>query len=82
MGELREAMKRVRNYGPDESVLFHLEAEQLLLALERITGKSFGAIPMNPMLSSDSRKGAEYDQEYHRLVKAWGEWLDKSPTYY
>jgi len=52
----------------------------LLASLERITGKSFGEIPMNPHLCSDTTKIAEYEQRYGELLRIWAQWWAWEPS--
>ena len=76
LGELKAALKRFRDQ-PDAAGVF--DRERLLASFERITGKSFGEIPMNPHLHSDSRKAAAAEGRYRELLAAWAAWWDWTP---
>ncbi len=52
------------------------QAEMLLASLERLTGKSFGPIPLNPTLASVS--GGERER-YDELLAAWAAWWAWEP---
>jgi hypothetical protein len=55
------------------------DAERLLSSFQRITGKSFGEIPMNPFITSDSRAAAAATQRYRELLDTWAAWWDWMP---
>lgn len=76
--EIRTALQRLCKQKPQSNL--HWEAEILLASLERITGKSFGEIPMLPELCSDSRKSAEYVQRYGELLRTWVQWWAWEPS--
>ena len=75
--ELKQAIKRFRA-NPNE-VTNEMDTERLLASLARITGKSFGEIPMNPMLMSDSHKAAQARARYMQLLETWDAWWDWMP---
>ena len=53
--------------------------ERLLASFERITGKSFGAIPMNPTLSSSTVDMPILAQRHQDLLATWAQWWDWEP---
>ena len=55
------------------------DGEHVLHSLERITGKSFGPIPMNPMLYSNSEAGKAAEKRYRELFETWNTWWDWQP---
>jgi len=78
--EIRAALQRLCKQKPQSNLHYYWEAEILLASLERITGKSFGEIPMLPELCSDGRKGAEYVQRYGELLRTWAQWWAWEPS--
>ena len=74
--ELKAALHRLRSTGPGDEVLYWSHAEMLLASLERITGKSFGEVPLNPGLCSADRGESE---RYRELLDAWAAWWDWRP---
>ena len=79
IGELKEVLHRLSGHGAGEEFQFYREAEEVLLAFERITGKSFGEIPLNPTLSNDGGRAQTLAAQYHALVSAWAAWWDWAP---
>jgi HEAT repeat protein len=75
LDEMKKALARFR--AKPASGVF--ETEMLLASFERVTGKSFGVIPMNPFLSSDSRVAAASEKRYAELLDTWAEWWDWKP---
>jgi HEAT repeat protein len=75
LDEMKKAMHRFRAK-PAEGTF---ETEMLLASFERVTGKSFGVIPMNPFLSSDSNVAAASEKRYAVLLDTWAEWWDWKP---
>ena len=53
--------------------------QRLLASFQRITGKSFGKIPMNPILLSDTRTIAASEKRYRELLDAWAQWWAWEP---
>jgi uncharacterized protein (TIGR03067 family) len=53
------------------------DIELLLLAMERITGKTFGEIPAAP---AEGPGNAATVAQYHRLVDNWTAWWDWAPA--
>jgi len=77
--EMRAALARFQQTDPNMNTDFYLEAEHLLASFERITGKSFGPIPMNPLLSSDTREIPKLEASYHTLLTTWAQWWAWEP---
>jgi len=76
--ELRRAIDRFRPVdGANLDLLLH--AEMLLASLERITGKSFGPIPMDPGLMSNLDQAAAARQQYKFLLDAYAQWFAWNP---
>lgn len=78
--EMRAALERMSKQKPQSDLDRYGSAEMLLASLERITGKSFGEIPMNPHLCSDTTKIAEYEQRYGELLRIWAQWWAWEPS--
>jgi HEAT repeat protein len=76
--ELKAALPRVRA-APAHDAMRLMNAERIVTSMERLTGKSFGRLPMNPMLMSDSTKAADARREYDRVMSAWAAWWDWEP---
>ena len=74
--ELKKALARFR---ADPMAAGPFDVERLLASFERVTGKSFGAIPANPFLSSDSRVAAASEARYKELLDTWAAWWDWQP---
>jgi hypothetical protein len=65
---------------PDEKVRWQaIQSLGLLASFERITGKSFGRIPMNPLICSDSRQIPKLEKGYHDLLATWAQWWAWEP---
>jgi HEAT repeats len=75
--ELKRAVEKFQKSTSDLDR--YLDGEKVLASLERITTKSFGSVPMNPMLLSDSRKIGPVKQQYQDLFDAWVQWWDWTP---
>lgn len=73
---MKRALARFREK-PDAAGPF--EVERLLASFQRLTGKSFGKIPMNPILASDSRVAAASEKRYRELLDAWATWWTWEP---
>jgi hypothetical protein len=81
MGELKAELARLREgRGKDQMGMRFLHTGRLIASFERLTGKSFGKAPMNPMLMSDLRKAAQSEAEHDRLLDAWAAWWDWQPA--
>ena len=86
--EMRKALNRFRNIDPQRlapdwsyyhETEIYTEAEMLLASLERIIGKGFGPIPLNPSLCRDFRKKQEVKKRYKALLDTWAEWWAWEP---
>lgn len=80
--EMRNALDRLRSINPQHLALdfsYYYEAERLLASFERITGKSFGRIPLNPSLCSDTRRIPDIEKRYSTLLDTWAEWWAWEP---
>ncbi|HLA76000.1 MAG TPA: HEAT repeat domain-containing protein [Vicinamibacteria bacterium] len=79
LGELQKALARLRSE-PESNLLVMIRTERLLVSFERITGKSFGPIPMEPWASSQSGAEEEAKPLYKQLLDAWAAWWAWEPT--
>jgi hypothetical protein len=57
------------------------EVERLLASFQRLTGKSFGDIPLyrSPELASDGRTAAASEKKFRELLDAWAAWWAWEP---
>lgn len=76
LDEMKAALKRFR---ADPRAPGPFDVERLLASFERITGKSFGEIPMNPFIASDTRVIAASEKRYRELLDTWAAWWDWTP---
>lgn len=76
LAEMKAALARFRA-GPKSAGPF--EIEHLLASFERITGKSFGEIPANPWILSDTVKIAASKARYKELLDTWAAWWEWQP---
>ncbi len=53
--------------------------ERLLASFQRLTGKSFGPVPMNPSYASDGNVAKASAQRYEELLDAWADWWAWEP---
>jgi HEAT repeat protein len=74
--ELKKALSRLRTSNDDVDLL---EVERVLASMQRITGKSFGPIPMNPLLLSDSQAALAAKAQYRKLLNIWVAWWEWTP---
>ena len=74
--EMRDALARLRRTRPVDVLDYYWQAERLLASFERITGKSFGQIPLNPNLCSVDHGETK---RYKALVDTWAEWWAWEP---
>jgi HEAT repeat protein len=65
---------------PEQDFEYYSQAERLLASFERITGRSFGRVPMNPTLSSNLEQMAEFKKRYNALLATWGQWWTWEPS--
>ncbi|MHC4691420.1 MAG: HEAT repeat domain-containing protein [Planctomycetota bacterium] len=82
--EMRKALSRcrridVKRLAVELDYSYYHETELLLASLERITGKSFGPIPLNPTLCSDLRRMQDIKKRYKALLDTWAEWWAWEP---
>jgi HEAT repeats len=73
---MRKALGRLNAADPRNDVTHYSQAEMLLASFERITGKSFGEIPLNPLLASSDRGEA---RRYKELLEVWDAWWNWQP---
>jgi HEAT repeat protein len=76
LDELKKALARLRA-GPN--VVDAFDVERLFASFERITAKSFGEIPPNPLILSDTRAIAASVKKSQDLLDAWAAWWDWAP---
>lgn len=76
LDEMKAALKRFR---ADPKAAGPFDVERLLASLQRLTGKSFGPIPANPLLASDTRVIAASEARYRELLDTWAAWWDWEP---
>ena len=77
---LAELKKRLGSYGGGKDRRSYGECEevsQLISALERVTGKSFGELPPHGVINMEIAEKAARGYEW--LVKAWLEWWEWKP---
>jgi hypothetical protein len=76
---MRDALVRLRRTRPADILDYYCQAETLLASFERITGKSFGRIPLNPYMCSDGRRIPDIEKRYKALLDTWAEWWAWEP---
>ena len=79
---MKTALKRLIEADINNTELefdFYTQAEMLLASFERITGKSFGQIPMSPSLSSDTRQFEPLKKAHKNLLQSWSKWWAWEP---
>ena len=80
LSEMRKALDRLRKTEKielEDDFSHYGRIEMLLASFERITGKSFGEIPLNPTLSSIS--GSRGTERYEELLDTWHTWWTWQP---
>lgn len=77
--EMRDALVRLLRTDPIDDFTYYCDAEMLLASFERIIGKSFGEIPLNPSLCSDTREIPLIEERYNTLLDTWAEWWAWEP---
>jgi len=77
--EMRDALDRLIRTDPIDYFIYYIDAEMLLASFERIIGKSFGEIPLNPSLCSDTREIPWIEERYDTLLDTWAEWWAWEP---
>jgi len=78
--EMRDALARLCQTDHEDDFDHYLKAEMLLASFERLIGKSFGEIPLNPSLCSDTREIPQIEKSYDTLLETWAEWWAWEPT--
>jgi hypothetical protein len=76
LGEMKKALARFRK---DPAAAGVFDAERLLASFERITGKSFGPIPMSSALHSSTTAAAKSREDTGKLLDAWAGWWEWTP---
>jgi len=83
LSEMRKALDRLKKTeitkktGPEDQDIYYGRIERLLASFERITGKSFGEIPLNPTLSSYWPPPGK--KRYAELLDIWHAWWTWEP---
>jgi HEAT repeat protein len=77
--EMRDALVRLRQTTCKDGFDYYRQAEMLLASFERIIRKSFGEIPLNPSLCSDTREISRIKEHYDYLLETWDEWWAWEP---
>ena len=77
--EMRDALGRLHQADQEDDFEHYVHAEMLLASFERIIGKSFGLIPMNPALCSDTREIPQIEERYETLLDIWVQWWAWEP---
>ena len=81
LSEMRKGLDRLRKTQKiklKDEFSHYGRIEMLLASFERITGKSFGEIPLNPTLSSDFIERPEKER-YKDLLDIWHTWWTWQP---
>ena len=79
LAEMRDALTRLIRTEPVDDFIYYSNAEMLLASFERIIGKSFGEIPLNPSLSSSTIEIPLIEERYETLLVTWAEWWAWEP---
>lgn len=79
LAEMKKGLARLRA-SADWPAVGVYEVQQLLAALERVTGKSMGELPPNPYTSSNIETAEKSRKRYRELMAAWDEWWNWKPT--
>lgn len=77
--ELKQSLARLPDTDPEDDFKHYCNVALTIGSFERITGKSFGTIPLNPMLLSSHDTMQESVDQYHRLIWAWTNWWQWTP---
>ena len=77
--EMRDTLAHLIRIDPIDDFIYYLQAEMLIASFERIIGKSFGQIPLNPSLCSDTRQIPRLKERYDTLLDTWAEWWAWEP---
>jgi hypothetical protein len=76
---MRRALDRLRKSDSDDDFRYYSNAELLLASMERITGKGFGKIPLNPVLCSNLNLIPKIKRRYWELLDTWAQWWAWEP---
>ncbi|MBW8017357.1 MAG: hypothetical protein FVQ82_14345 [Planctomycetes bacterium] len=80
LDEMKVALKHFEeNPNTNGELRFPFSRGKLIASFERITGKSFGRIPMTPSLHSSTIGAAEAEKQLEDLIKAWAYWWAWEP---
>ena len=74
--DLKKALSRLKTSNYDVDLP---DVERCLASMQRITGRGFDPIPMNPVFSSDSQAAMAAKARYHKLLDAWVAWWEWTP---
>jgi HEAT repeat protein len=81
--EMQAALARLSQTDPEgdhgSNIDYYSQAGIVLASFERITGRSFGLIPMSPYLSSSFEQISRLQRQYKDLVAAWAQWWAWEP---
>jgi len=77
--ELKAALDRFQTKAEPDGPLYYARARRLLASFERITGKSFGDIPPDPLMLGDRRNVPRVHQRYVALLRRWAAWWAWQP---
>lgn len=77
--EMRNALVHLRKNTYEDEFVYYNHAEMLLASFERIIGKSFGEIPLNPLICSDTREISRIKERYNYLLETWEQWWSWEP---
>ena len=77
LDELKSSIKRFSKNKSSDTIYF--DSGKLIASFERITGKSFGTIPMPPALYSDLKQMEKAEKQYRYLIDVWAKWWAWEP---
>jgi HEAT repeat protein len=76
--ELCLALERLRTTDSDKESSYYFDAETLLASLERVTGKTFGKIGLNPISLSNADDALIQKGQFKKLLDSWWEFISSS----
>jgi len=76
---MRRALTGLRANNPPDGHRDYGKAKILMEAFERITGKSFGRIPVTPMACSSHEGVVRSKKQFEVLLSAWDQWWNWKP---
>ncbi len=79
LSELKGVLAELRKDTTSTFTLYR-KAESLFASFERITGKSFGEIPMNPLFMSNTEGIRTAEKRIRELLEKWADWWAAHPT--